>query len=116
RHRRTHRRLLVAVARTGPAGGIERLLHQPGAIEPETLPSAPEVGRADKPFCHGDEVRCRLINRSEMLLDEPAAGGFQETAVAPLDANEGVHGVEADRRGPDAWSAVAVGAERPNHM
>ena len=63
RYRLAHRRLLVAVARAGPAAGVKRLLHEPRTVEPQALAPAPEVGRADEPLGDRHIVRLGMADR-----------------------------------------------------
>ena len=48
--------LHVAVARAADAGGVQRDLHQAGAIDAEAALAAPEIGRADEAFGDRDEI------------------------------------------------------------
>ena len=49
--------LHVAVARAAGARGVQRYLHEAGAIDTKTALAAPQIGRADQSFGHRDKIR-----------------------------------------------------------
>src|SRR4051794_22950961 len=58
--------LHVAVARTANTRGIERDLHQPGAIDAEAGLAAPQIRGAGKAFRDRDEIAFADLERAEM--------------------------------------------------
>ena len=57
-------RLQVGVARAAAAAGVERLLHQARAVEPQALAPAPLVGRAEIALGHGDRIALEGVERA----------------------------------------------------
>ncbi len=66
-------KLHVTVARQYHTHRLEGLLGQPGAIEPEALPSAPQIWRAEKTLCHHDRVIFQKLHRNDMARVHPSA-------------------------------------------
>ena len=60
--------LHVAVARAWDAAGGQRDLHQTRAVEAHAGLAAPEIGRADEPLRHRDEIGFLGVERREMPL------------------------------------------------
>ena len=73
--------LHVAVAWAAGAGGIQRDLDQTGAIDAEAALAAPQIGRADEPLGHGDEIVFVVVDAADMRQRQILA--FTVTANAP---------------------------------
>ena len=58
--------LHVAVARAGDAAGVERNLHEAGAIEPEIGLAAPQIRDPEEAFGDRDEVLLALRERRDV--------------------------------------------------
>src|SRR5471032_2143381 len=58
--------LHVAVARAAGASRGQRYLHQARAIDAEAALATPQVGCADKPFGHRDEIVLEIVDTADM--------------------------------------------------
>ena len=86
RNGRAERRLLhVAVARAHHAARRERDLHQTRAIKTERGLATPQIGRAEKPFRHRDEIRLVIADRLEMRGRHIASALRHREAILDTD-------------------------------
>jgi hypothetical protein len=71
---------------------------------------APEIGRAEQAFGHGDEIRGRRPEMGERHV--PAAAQPGEAGGAARDVDAGEEGQSADRHGLDVGLGIDVGRAR----
>ena len=91
--------LHVAVARAAGAGGVQRYLHQAGAIDAKTALAAPQIGRADKTLGDRDEILRHRIDAADMLPRQiPAFARHGEGAVFAHHRQRCPHHQRIDRR------------------
>jgi hypothetical protein len=91
--------LLLHVAVTGrlDAGGGERRLSEARAVEADAGLSAPEIGRMEQAFGHGDIVGFETVELRQMRGEDPASTG--ELGIAPLDPCHGQFRVDGQEAG-----------------
>jgi len=67
--------LLIGIARTGDAGALQDELQEARAVDALGAAPAPQVGHAEQPQAGPDVVRRGLVQRRQVLGEEPAAAG-----------------------------------------
>src|SRR6266850_2752255 len=97
--------LHVAVARAAYACGVQRDLHQPGAVDAKTALAAPQIWRAGELFGHRDEIVHVAVDAADMLARQiPAAASHGENAIVADHRDGRPHDKRIDRqqfdRGP----------------
>ena len=105
--------LHVAVARAAGAGGVERNLHEAGAIDAKAALAAPQIGRADEVFGDRDEITLDSIDAADMPARQvPAFAGDRESAVLARHAHPCSDRQRIDRRQFDRRPGKREGPQR----
>ena len=95
-------RLHAAVAGAGTAAGVERLLHQPRAVQAIGAAPAPEVRHAQKPGRDGGGIVLEPADGRQVMLHQPARSmHLGEPALARLDEDQAVQKQAVDDGGLD---------------
>ena len=106
------RTLLAAVARAAAAAGVERLLHQARAVQPQAVPPAPAVGRAEVALGHAGGVGLeQFADGRQVRGPHPAVRGGEEAALGRAARQQGVEGELAPRRRLQRRGGEDVGAQ-----
>ena len=111
--RRAERLLLhVAVARAGDAAGLQRDLHQAGAVDAVVGLAAPEIGRAEETFRDRDEVLLDMIERREVARRQIAGQRDRETILLARHRDAAAERRRSGRRQLDRRSGKRERAQR----
>ena len=104
--------LHVAVARAGDAAGVERNLHEAGAIEPEIGLAAPQIRDPEEAFGDRDEVLLALRERRDVAERNEAERRHGEAVLLARHRDAAAERRHRDRRQLDRGAGERERARR----